>query len=154
MKTRVYEAGYQISPIVEETGVEKVVGEIRSEIEKNGGSLISEGAPSLNRLAYPIDGKENGKRITYDKAYFGWLKFEVETSKAEAITKFLETNPLILRALVFKTLREETRAKIKAPQLKEVRRGEMLKPAPRKEESAKPATEAEMAKAVDEVLEA
>ena len=40
---RIYELGYHIIPTVKEEDVEKIVGGIRSVIEKAGGSFIAEG---------------------------------------------------------------------------------------------------------------
>ncbi len=125
--TRVYEAGYHIIPSVAEGDVEKAVAGIRAVIEKLGGSFIAEGAPVLMKLAYAMDKREGEKHVEYDRGYFGWIKFEAETSVAEALTKALIANPLILRSMVFKTLREDTRAKFKAPQLREVKRTDTIK---------------------------
>jgi ribosomal protein S6 len=134
--TRVYEAGYHIVPTVAEGDVEKVVAGIRSEIEKFGGNFISEGAPNLIKLAFSMDKREGERLIGYDRGYFGWIKFEASTDSAAALTTALNSNPAILRSMVFKTLREDTRAKFKAPQLREVKRTETIKAAPRKAEGA------------------
>lgn len=130
--TRVYEAGYHIVPTVAEGDVEKVVAQIRSEIEKLGGSFIAEGAPSLIKLAFSMDKREGEKHVGYDRGYFGWLKFEAGTQSAKALTDALKSNPSILRSMVFKTLREDTRAKFKAPQLREVKRSDVIKSSSRK----------------------
>ena len=143
--TRVYEAGYHIVPTVAEGDVEKVVGTIRSEIEKLGGSFIAEGAPSLIKLTYGMDKREGEKHTEYDRGYFGWLKFEADTQSAATLTAALKSNASILRSMVFKTLREDTRAKFKAPTLREVKRTDTIKAAPRK------APEAEEKEAVSEV---
>lgn len=143
--TRVYEAGYHILPTVAEGDVEKVVGTIRSEIEKLGGSLIAEGAPSLLKLSYSMDKREGERHIAYDRGYFGWLKFEAATDSAAKLMEALKLNPSILRSIVFKTLREDTRAKFKAPQLREVKRSDVIKSSPRK------APRAEEKEAVSEV---
>jgi len=135
--TRIYEAGYVVVPTVAEGDVEKVVAEIRSEIEKLGGSFIAEGAPSLMKLAFGMDKREGEKLVEYDRGYFGWIKFEAATSSAKALTDALNSNSSILRSIVFKTVREDTRAKFKAPQLREVKRTDMIKaarPAPATEE--------------------
>jgi ribosomal protein S6 len=144
--TRVYEAGYHIVPTVAEGDVEKVVAGIRSEIEKLGGNFIAEGAPSLIKLAFAMDKREGEKYASYDRGYFGWLKFEGSTSSAASLTAALKTNPQILRSIVFKTLREDTRAKFKAPQLREVKRTDTIKAAPR---AAAPAEEKEAVSEVD-----
>jgi hypothetical protein len=53
--------------------------------------------------------------------------------------------------MVFRTIREETRARLKAPQLREVKRGaEATKTAtPRKTEEAAPVSEADLDKALE-----
>ena len=149
---RVYEAGYHIVPTVKEEDVEKVVSSIRSEIEKLGGSFISEGAPSLLKLSFSMDMREGEKHVGYDRGYFGWLKFEADTHAAKALTDALTANPLILRSIVFKTLREDTRAKFKAPQLREVKRTDTIRSSPRKApegEVAAPVSEVELEKALE-----
>ena len=150
--TRVYEAGYHILPTVAEGDVEKVVGAIRSEIEKLGGTLIAEGAPSLMKLAFSMDKREGERHIAYDRGYFGWLKFEASTDSANKLMEVLKVNNQILRSIVFKTLREDTRAKFKAPQLREVKRTDTIKAAPRRvEESTGPVSEEKLEKALEDI---
>lgn len=148
---RVYEAGYQISPSVQEEDLDKVVADVRALVEKAGGSFIAEGAPAMNRLAYAIETKEGGKRVNHDRAYFGWLKFESNTSAAGELSEALAKNPLIIRSLVFKTVREDTRAKMKAPTLREVKRTDTIKTSPRRaaDEAKGPVSEADLDKALE-----
>lgn len=147
---RIYEAGYHIIPTVKEEEVEKVVSGIRTEIEKLGGSFIAEGAPTLTKLAFSMDQREGEKFVAYDRGYFGWLKFEAGTHAAQALTNSLKENKHILRSIVFKTVREDTRAKFKAPQLREVKRTDTIKAAPRKTEDEKtPVSEADLEKALE-----
>jgi ribosomal protein S6 len=150
--TRIYEAGYHIVPTVKEEDVEKVVSGIRSEIEKLGGSFIAEAAPALMKLSFDMDMREGERHVAYDRGYFGWIKFEAGTHAAKALTDSLKVNSQVLRALVFKTVREDTRAKFKAPQLREVKRSEMAKSAPRKvatEEDKTPVSEVDLDKALE-----
>lgn len=142
--SRVYEAGYTIVPTVPEGDVDKVVAAIRSEIEKLGGSLIAEGAPSLIKLSYAMDKREGERHVEYDRGYFGWLKFEGPAESAAKLTAALNANAQILRSMVFKTLREDTRAKFKAPQLREVKRTDTIK-------STRPVAATEEKEAVSEV---
>lgn len=148
---RVYETGYQISPSVKEEDLDKVVAEIRSVIEKAGGSFIAEGAPAMNRLAYAIETKEGGKRVNHDRAYFGWLKFESTTDTAGILSEALAKHPSIIRSVVFKTVREDTRAKMKAPTLREVKRTDTIKTSPRRadEETKGPVSEVDLDKALE-----
>lgn len=150
--SRIYEAGYHIIPSVKEEDVDQVVSGIRAEIEKQGGSLIAEGAPSLMKLSYDMEQRVGEKLVTYDRGYFGWLKFEAGTHAAKALTDALNAHKQIFRSIVFKTIREDTRAKYKAPQLREVKRTDTLKAAPRRVESADdtaPVSEADLEKALE-----
>jgi ribosomal protein S6 len=148
--SRIYEIGYLISPNVKEEDVEKTVSEIRKTIEAAHGSFIAEGAPSLTRLAYEIDNMENDKRTEHDRAYFGWLKFEAPSAAAQTLEESLKSNASVIRHIVFRTVREETRAHLKAPQLREVRRTDTIKSTPKRmEESSAPVSEVDLDKAIE-----
>ena len=153
---RIYELGYHIIPTVKEEDVEKIVGSIRSVIEKAGGSFIAEGAPSLIRLAYPMSALavEGEKRVEYDRGYFGWIKFESAISVASSLMENLKSDANILRFGIFRTVREDTRAKMKAPTLREVKRTDTIKSSPRRaptEESTAPVSEEDLEKALSEI---
>lgn len=149
--SRIYEIGYHIVPSKKEDELEATVGSIRTLIEKAGGSFIAEGAPSLTKLAYTIEIKENGKRVDYDRGYFGWLKFEAPVEAAASLEAALKHNPSILRSVLFQTVREETRARFKTAPMREVKRGDVLKAAPRKEETAGPVSEEDLEKALEDI---
>lgn len=150
---RVYEAGYHIVPQTKEEELDGVVAEVRAVIEKAGGTFIAEGAPVLTKLAYPMTTREGDKNVTYDRSYFGWLKFEAPGEVVEDLREYFAGTRGIFRSLVFKTLREDTRAKIKGPQLREVKRGETLKTVRKAEESAAPVSEADLDKALETITE-
>ncbi|MBI5457046.1 30S ribosomal protein S6 [Candidatus Kaiserbacteria bacterium] len=150
--SRIYEVGYHIASTVKEEDVEKVVSALRGEIEKGGGSFIAEGSPSLMKLAFPMIVREGEKKIVHDRAYFGWIKFEAPTEAAEALEASLKRNTNIVRAIVFRTVREDTRAKYKAPTLREVKRTDTIKSSPRRAPEATekaPVSEAELDKALE-----
>lgn len=148
--SRIYEVGYVIVPKVAEGDVEKAVAAIRAPIEKAGGSFIAEGAPSLIRLAYEMTAREGDKNAVYDRGYFGWLKFEGTTATAAALEEQLSADQTILRHIIFRTVREDTRAKIKAPTLREVKTVTTAR-APRQEEVAAPVSEADLEKALTDI---
>lgn len=149
---RVYEVGYHITPTIKEEDIESIVGGIRSVIEKAGGNFIAEGAPSSQRLAYGIEGREAGKRIEYDRAYFGWIKFEAEIAAAHALETALKQSNDVIRFILFRTVKEDTRAKIKAPTLREVKRTDTIRTTPRRaEEAAAPVSEADLEKALHDI---
>lgn len=150
--SRIYEAGYHVIPTVSEDQVEKIVGEMRAIIEKAGGSFIAEGAPALTKLAYEMDAREGDKHVSHDRAYFGWLKFESPVEGVHLLDAALKTNQSILRHIVFQTVREETRARMKAPTLREVKRTDTIKPTARREEQAAgPVSEEELEKALQDI---
>ncbi len=152
--SRVYEVGYHISPNTKEEDLDKVVSSIRTIIEKNGGSFIAEGAPAMTRLAYPIEVREGEKYAEYDRGYFGWLKFEAVHEAAHALEAALKSDTNFLRTIVFRTVREDTRAKYKAPQLREVKRTDTIKTTARRTEevaTAGPVSEEQLEKALEDI---
>jgi ribosomal protein S6 len=153
---RIYEIGYHIIPTVKEEDIEKVVGSIRGAIESSAEkpSLIAEGAPSLIKLAYPMSMREGEKYTEYDRGYFGWIKFEAPAPAVSILNDVLKASPNILRFVVWRTVREDTRAKIKAPTMREVRRTDVIKPAPRRavvEETTAPVSEEDLEKAIQDI---
>lgn len=154
---RVYEIGYHIVPTVAEDQIEGTVGSIRAIIEKRGGNFIAEGAPALTRLAYDMETRVPGegqgdKRVSHDKGYFGWLKFEGPKELVPELEEALKADPKFLRHIIFQTVREETRARIKAPTLREVKRPESVKTSPRRaDEESAPVSEADLEKALQDI---
>jgi len=150
--SRIYEIGYHISPSVKEEDVEKTVAEIRKAIEKEGGTFIAEGAPAMTRLSYGMPGLEGGKNVEFDRAFFGWLKFEAPAQSAIILDQALKENNLIVRHIIFRTVREETRAHLRAPQLREVRRTDTIKSSPKRpEETSAPVSEVDLDKALEDI---
>ncbi|MFA7309604.1 MAG: 30S ribosomal protein S6 [Candidatus Paceibacterota bacterium] len=149
---RIYEVGYLVIPTVAEENVEKVVGEIRGIIEKVGGSFIAEGAPTLTRLSYEMEAREGDKRVYHDRGYFGWLKFEAPTAVVPMLNDALKVNASILRHIIFQTVREETRARMKAPTLREVKRTDTIKTTARRDdEVSAPISEVDLDKALQDI---
>ena len=149
---RIYEVGYHIVPSAKEEDLEKIIGTIRTVIESAGGSFIAEGAPSMMKLAYPMEAREGDKNVEYDRGYFGWIKFEAKIEVAQKLEASLKQNKDLFRYIVFQTVREDTRAKMKAPQLREVKRTDTIKQAPRRiEESSVPVSEEDLEKAIQDI---
>lgn len=152
--TRIYEVGYHVLPTVAEDQVEKVVGEIRASIEKASGSFIAEGAPAMTKLSYPMDMREGDKIVSYDRAYFGWIKFEAPVAVVAALDEVLKAHGQIVRHIIFQTVREETRARMKAPTLRDVKRTDTIKPsAHRVEEASAPVSEEDLEKALQDITQ-
>jgi len=152
----IYEIGYHIVPTVKEGDLDNVVGALRAAIEKHGGSFIAEGAPSLMKLAYSMPVREGQRKVDHDRAYFGWIKFESKRDVVEMLGKELKSDVNFMRFIIWKTVREDTRAHMKAPTLREVKRTDIIKSTPRRapsEETAAPVSEVDLEKALKDITE-
>ncbi len=107
-KSTVYEMGFLIIPAVIEGKVPEIVSSLKSVVEGNGGSLISEGQPVLKPISYEMFKMVDSKKQKYSQAYFGWIKFELDSSKISEIKKSAEKIPEVLRFLLIKTVKENT----------------------------------------------
>ncbi len=148
---RVYELGYHMVSTLTQEELLKEVDSLRSAISELGGNFITEGEPTLIELAYTMFINEGGKNTKYDKAYFGWIKFDIEPSQITHLQKeVIDENKNILRYLLIKTVAEDTRAQVNLEELKEVKNNEKIAPAPKVEQ----AQDSEVAKDSDKEDEA
>ena len=125
----VYEIGYLILPSIPEDNLSGVVDSIKAVISKAGGQELDGEAPFKYDLAYPMSKTVGASRYVVSDAYLGWLKFEIEPSKINAVKTGFERINELLRFLLIKAPRETTftfalaRAKLeekKEPTLEEV----------------------------------
>ncbi len=113
---KIYEIGYHIISSVAEEQIPAEVAKIKEYLAKEKAIIISEEIPKLRPLAYSIKKAFGGAYKTFDKAYFGFIKFDLPTGQAGLpeggdITKIdekLKANENILRYIVVKTVRENT----------------------------------------------
>ena len=105
-KKQIYEVGYHLVSSVAEENVGKEVEAIKALLDKS--EIIAEENPKLIDLAYTITKQIGGLRRKYDKAYFGWVKFEFSPEEALVLKKKLDAMDNILRYLLIKTVRENT----------------------------------------------
>ena len=106
---QVYEVGYHVVPLIAETDIPKQAEEVRGVIAGQEGSFLSEGEPKAVTLAYSIEKEYAGEKKTFDSAYFGWIKFELNPANLEAIKKALDAKDEILRYILIKTVPGDTR---------------------------------------------
>lgn len=145
----VYEVGFHLLPTVEESDVPVEAAKIRSIIEENGGAIISEEAPKMIVIAYDISKNINSKRQKFNKAYFGWIKFEIDPSQISQVKSKIENVANILRFVIIKTVKEDTMHIHKAPMF----RKEDNKEEKGETQTEKPkASEAEIDKSIDELV--
>lgn len=122
----VYELGYHILPTVPEEDLQVEVSKIHTLISDNEGVVISESNPTLKQLAFDIDKKVDTKSLKFNKAYFGWIKFEMDRSKVLGLKNKVETLENILRFLIIKTVKENTISILKTPTYKKEKETEVV----------------------------
>ena len=105
---QVYEIGFHILPTVAEEKLGDEVSILRNAIEQGGGAVILEDFPKMRDLAYKMQKYIDTKKVSFTKAYFGWIKFEGESELAQELKKVADEHANILRYLIIKTIRENT----------------------------------------------
>lgn len=145
----VYEIGYLLMSSVPEDKVSIEAEAVKKIITGAGSTVIAEGEPQLEDLAYTMRIKKvSGAYEQYDQAYFGWVKFEVGSDAIEAIKKSIEKLPVVLRMLLISTVKDNTYLGKRAASM-------LAKPADEKVEEKKeaaPATIEEMDKSIDAMV--
>ncbi len=104
----VYEVGFHIISSVAEEQVPAIYTDIKNLIEGIGGTVITEEFPKMQPLAYTIKKVIGGGYQKFDKAYFGWTKFEAPSESALSLKEKMDKNENILRYLIVKTVKENT----------------------------------------------
>lgn len=107
-KLKVYEIGYLLLPTIPEEHVAAEVVKIKAVVENKEGIFIAEDFPKLRNLAYTMRKVAGAQNLKFDKAYFGWIKFESSQNIVTAIKVELDKNPNILRHMLVSTIRENT----------------------------------------------
>lgn len=148
--TQVYELGYHVLPTVAEEDLPKEVAKIHALLSEFGGTVIAEGLPLMQQLAYEITKRIEIKNTKFNKAYFGWVKFEINVEQVVALEAKIKALSNILRFILIKTVRENTIHTPKMPiskkdSLKEDVSSEIAEKAPVREE--------EIDKSIDELVD-
>jgi len=108
MDKKIYELGYLLVPSIAEENVASEVQAIKAVLEKYESEFITEDFPKLRALSYPMTKKANGSSAKFDKAYFGWVKFETNPNVIDQIKGELDKSDKILRSMIVLTVRENT----------------------------------------------
>jgi ribosomal protein S6 len=104
-----YEVAFHVLPTVAEGEVASVFEEIKAHIRKEG-EIIDEEMPERIDLVYPIVKSLEGKNRKFTSAYFGWVRFKLESDKIAELNEELGSMQNILRHLLIKlTALEEAR---------------------------------------------
>lgn len=114
-RSQVYEIGYLLVSSIPEEKVASEVAVLKEILSKKGAQFIAEEAPELRTLAYSMTKKIGAVNHKFDKAYFGWFKFELSTKETESVKKAFDENASMLRMLFITTVKEATYLGKKSP---------------------------------------
>ena len=147
-ETKIYEIGYLLTPELLEGAVAEEVNALKTLVlDKLGGIEISSEMPKPIGLAYEMRKKVSGKTERYNKAHFGWIKFELSPESIAGAKSYLEGNAKVIRFLIIKTVRENTLAVKKAP-----RTGEPARKKTGSESTLPAMSEEELDKTIEELV--
>jgi ribosomal protein S6 len=105
-ESRVYEIGYLVLPSIPEDKLSGVVDKIKGAVEQAGGKTLDGEEPFKQDLAYTMTKVVGASRYVVSDAYVGWMKFELEGSKAPEVKASLDKIDELLRFLLIKAPRE------------------------------------------------
>jgi len=150
---KVYEVGFHIAPTIAEENVASLANEVRGVIESAQGLIISDGAPSEVKLAYPISHTVYNKKSTFNSAYFGWVKFLTNPENILKIKDGMEKNTNIFRFLIINTIKEDTITNKPSARAKRVEKAEKpLNKEDKKDIKKEEISEEEVDKAIEELV--
>lgn len=99
----VYELGYHLVPMLTDDELALRVQELRKLIEQAGGTILHEGFPERQDLAYTIRKSIQGSYQKFDDSYFGWFKFEGAPEGQSSFKDALDHMHDLVRYIVVKT---------------------------------------------------
>jgi ribosomal protein S6 len=105
---RVYEVGYLLVSTITEENLPVVFGNLKELVSSLGGIAIADEMPKMIQLAYPMVKVVANIRNKFSTAYFGWVKFTMDSDKILELKKKLDLDPNYIRFLILKTVKENT----------------------------------------------
>ncbi len=148
---RIYEVGFLLVPTLPEADIPREMTSLKDELLKAGAEMIGEEMPKMRVLAYPMRPKKGGKPGEhFTSAYFGWVKFELPSTRIKGLEETLHTLATILRFIVVKTVRESTLSVPRAPR-QEFRR-EGVSTAPKDAPASVVVSETELDKSLEKLI--
>ena len=105
---RVYELGYLLVPTISEEDLPAKIGDLKELVSSLGGIHISDENPKIIPLSYSMAKVVANVRHKFNTAYFGWVKFTMDSDKVLELKKRLDLDSNIIRFLILKTVKENT----------------------------------------------
>lgn len=105
---RVYELGYLLVPTIKEEDVPATYGNLKELLISLNGEVITDEMPKMISLNYTMQKIVANVRNKFNTAYFGWVKFYMDGDKLLELKNKLDSNPIFIRFLLIKTVKENT----------------------------------------------
>ena len=106
--SKIYEVGYLLVPTIKEEDVSVNYGNLKELVSSFGGEVISDDMPKMINLAYTMQKVVSNVRSKFDRAYFGWIKFTMDSQKVLELKARLDLDPNVIRFMILKTVKENT----------------------------------------------
>ena len=107
IEPQLYEVGYHLVPTIAEEAVAEEASKIKESIVATGGIMASEEIPKKMSLAYKVSHITENRRVFFDSAYFGWMKFHMPARELESLEQVLKENTSVLRYITLKASAEK-----------------------------------------------
>jgi len=105
---QVYELGYLLVPSIKEEDVPINYGNLKELVSSFGGEIVTDEMPKMINLAYSMNKVTSNVRAKFNTAYFGWIKFTMDSQKVLELKKRLDLDANFIRFLILKTVKENT----------------------------------------------
>ena len=99
--SRIYEVGYLLVPTISEEDLPVVFGNLKELVSALGGIHISDEMPKMIQLAYKMVKVVSNVRNKFNTAYFGWIKFTMDSDKVLELKKKLDLDPNFISCLLY-----------------------------------------------------
>ncbi|MEK7530752.1 MAG: 30S ribosomal protein S6 [Patescibacteria group bacterium] len=117
-RTGIYEVGYHLLSSLSDAEVIEAVKDLTSLLKGKGATFIGEKLPERIDLAYTIEKKIDGRLLSFNQAYFGWVAFEINSSELGSIKTYLDTTTHFLRYLLISTNKAEVTASMEGMKIR------------------------------------
>lgn len=108
INSRVYELGYLFVPTITPEDLPVVYGNLKELVASFNGVTIMDEMPRMMGLAYLMQKVVSNVRNKFNTAYFGWIKFTMDSNQVLELKKKLDLDQHIIRFLILKTVKENT----------------------------------------------
>jgi ribosomal protein S6 len=106
--SRVYELGCLLVPTLSEADLPVTYANLKELVVSLGGEIIADEMPKMMPLAYKMVKVVANIRHKFNTAYFGWVKFTMDSDKVLELKKKLDLDSTMIRFLLLKTVKENT----------------------------------------------